>query len=234
MTKASDNLFPGVILRESADDGSDFSNPAADYRRVFLGEDGDLHAKDSAGTVTNLSGGGAGGSYHVLAETIVSGSPAANIDFTSISGAYRHLEIYLTVRANDAAAFVLLNVQFNGDTGANYDWQRTTITNATQGGSATAGATAARMGLITSTGASATNNPGGGRLFIPHYAGTVFNKTALSYTTEFQTTTNTGFLSEQGHMLWRSTAAITRVTLTPSAGSFIVGSMATLYGLDHP
>lgn len=42
----------GVQLRESADDGSDFTNADADYRKVFLGEDGKLHAKDSSGTVT--------------------------------------------------------------------------------------------------------------------------------------------------------------------------------------
>lgn len=49
------NLF-GITLRESANDGSDFTNPDADYRRVFLGEDGALHAKDSAGAVTTLGG----------------------------------------------------------------------------------------------------------------------------------------------------------------------------------
>lgn len=42
----------GVKIRESATDGSDFSNPDADYRMLFLGEDGQLHLKDSAGTVT--------------------------------------------------------------------------------------------------------------------------------------------------------------------------------------
>lgn len=49
------NLF-GITLRESANDGSDFTNPDADFRRVFLGEDGQLHAKDSAGAVTDLGG----------------------------------------------------------------------------------------------------------------------------------------------------------------------------------
>ena len=46
------------LIRESADDGSDFSNPIADYRVVFLGEDGTWHAKDSSGTVTSLGGAG--------------------------------------------------------------------------------------------------------------------------------------------------------------------------------
>lgn len=57
------NLF-GITLRESADDGSDFTNPDADYRRIFLGEDGELHKKDSSGTVTGFAGSG-------IASTIV-------------------------------------------------------------------------------------------------------------------------------------------------------------------
>lgn len=47
----------GLTLRESAEDGSDFTNPDADYRRVFLGEDGVLYGKNSAGTVSSLSSG---------------------------------------------------------------------------------------------------------------------------------------------------------------------------------
>jgi hypothetical protein len=43
----------GMTIRESANDGSDFTNPDADFRRLFLGEDGLLHVKDSSGTVTN-------------------------------------------------------------------------------------------------------------------------------------------------------------------------------------
>lgn len=49
----------GMTIRESATDGSDFTNPDADYRRLFLGEDGGLHLKDSAGTVTDVAGSGA-------------------------------------------------------------------------------------------------------------------------------------------------------------------------------
>ena len=45
----------GMTIRESATDGSDFTNPDADYRRLFLGEDGQLHVKDSAGAVTSLA-----------------------------------------------------------------------------------------------------------------------------------------------------------------------------------
>lgn len=56
--KFSDALLNGMTIRESANDGSDFSNPAADYRRLFLGEDAQLHVKDSAGAVTDIGSGG--------------------------------------------------------------------------------------------------------------------------------------------------------------------------------
>jgi hypothetical protein len=51
-------------LRESANDGSDFTNPEADYRIVFLGEDGEWHSRDSSGTVAGFAGSG-------IASTIV-------------------------------------------------------------------------------------------------------------------------------------------------------------------
>lgn len=54
MAKASDNLFPKVILEERLSDGSDTPNPASDHRALFLGEDGALHLRDSAGAVTNI------------------------------------------------------------------------------------------------------------------------------------------------------------------------------------
>jgi hypothetical protein len=61
-----------LLIRESADDGSDFTNPPADYRRLFIGEDGDLHLMDPSGAVTDFPvGGGVGapadGEYLVTA-----------------------------------------------------------------------------------------------------------------------------------------------------------------------
>lgn len=59
MAAIEDEKIYGLKIRESATDGSDFSNPDADYRLAFIGEDGVWHVKDSAGAVTNpFSGGG--------------------------------------------------------------------------------------------------------------------------------------------------------------------------------
>jgi hypothetical protein len=56
MAGFSEEKVFGMTVRESANDGSDFTNPDADYRRLFLGEDGALHLKDSSGTVTDIGG----------------------------------------------------------------------------------------------------------------------------------------------------------------------------------
>ncbi len=55
----SDNKFPKIILEERLSDGSDTSNPPADHRALFVGEDGLFHLRDSSGTVTTPSAGGA-------------------------------------------------------------------------------------------------------------------------------------------------------------------------------
>lgn len=73
----SEHIY-GVQLRESADDGSDFASADADYRIVFLGEDGELHKKDSAGSVTGFSGSGAPSTVDYLVGT-ASGSLSAEI-----------------------------------------------------------------------------------------------------------------------------------------------------------
>jgi hypothetical protein len=46
----------GLTIRESAADGSDFSDPDPGYRRLFLGDDGQLHVKDAGGEVTGIGG----------------------------------------------------------------------------------------------------------------------------------------------------------------------------------
>ena len=53
--QGSDNHFPKLILEERLDDGSDTANPTADHRALFLGEDGTLRLRDSAGGITDVA-----------------------------------------------------------------------------------------------------------------------------------------------------------------------------------
>lgn len=55
MAAIDEILIPSLTLEEIASDGSTLTNPAADHRKLFIGEDGLFHLKDSAGAVTTLS-----------------------------------------------------------------------------------------------------------------------------------------------------------------------------------
>lgn len=69
-----------VYLRENVDDGSDFGASDADYRRLFLGEDGLLRLKDSASAVT-FAGGFAGVRVHNSATQAISTGAYASLTF---------------------------------------------------------------------------------------------------------------------------------------------------------
>lgn len=80
MGKIHEDKTYALKIRESANDGSDFSNPEADYRLVFIGEDGEWHFKDSGGTVTDPGGGGVHAASH-------ENGGADEIDVTGLVGA---------------------------------------------------------------------------------------------------------------------------------------------------
>jgi hypothetical protein len=200
--------------------------------RLAVGSNGDVLTV-TAGAVGWAAAAGGSGKLIVVAETVVAGSAAANIDFTSISGAYRHLMLEWQGRSDNAGTTLTNNMIFNNDSGSNYDWQRHTTTNTTDAAAVSAGGTSLRAGILLGTGAAAANNPGWGVIHIPNYAASVFNKTFHSSGGAYTGTTAATFQSETDSGVWRSTAAITRITLTPSAGSWIIGSTFTLYGLDN-
>jgi hypothetical protein len=69
MGAASENKFPKLILEERLSDGSDTSNPAADHRALFLGEDGALRLRDSAGGISSVASGSAIAAWEMKKDT---------------------------------------------------------------------------------------------------------------------------------------------------------------------
>jgi hypothetical protein len=164
-----------------------------------------------------------------ISDTTLGGS-AANVDITSIVATYAHLLIVSYARGDTAAANTALNVRFNNDTAANYDFQRLT------GGAATVSAfeAFAQTSIIScfipanTAGANLFN---ASLVFIPHYAGSANNKVALSLAS-VKLGTTTGSLATYLHGgFWRSSAAINRITLLPAAGNFVAGTRVSLYGM---
>lgn len=162
-------------------------------------------------------------STEVALATTTLGSNASTITFSSISGSYTDFRIVLTRASGTTTGFSYL--QFNSDTASNYSSTRIEGdgTSATSARS-TSGSQNARI----SSGIN-TANPGLITIDVFSYTGSTF-KTYLATTSA----DNNGSGNVQRHVgLWRSTAAITSITLLGNAGtdSWPTGTTATLYGI---
>src|SRR6186997_2222373 len=114
----------GMTIRESANDGSDFTNPGADYRRLFLGEDGQLHVKDSAGTVTDIgSTAGAPTTADYLVGTAQGGLSAEIVVGTTPGGELGNTWASPTIDATHAGSNHLQPVRKNS-TGSDFTRRR--------------------------------------------------------------------------------------------------------------
>ena len=170
------------------------------------------------------------GAATVISRTVVGAGGAANVDLTAIPATYENLEVMIIARDDAAITNHTLLVRLNNDSGANYNWQRMGSFDGNNGNNAEGvGQTSATVGEVTGStapaGAATTT-----RLMLPGYARTVFNKTILSLSGGRYGAASSliyQFVSE-----WASTAAVNRITITPLSGSFIEGTVVTLYGIS--
>jgi hypothetical protein len=164
-------------------------------------------------------------STEVAIATQTLGSNASTLTFSSISSAYTDLRLVLNRYATTGAGSGYLTLRFNSDTGANYS--ATYISG--DGSAASSSRTTSATSMIISAGGSV--EPDLLTLDIFSYAGSTF-KTCLS--TYAGNNNGATFEYVSDHVgLWRSTAAITSITLIGNAGtnSFQAGTKATLYGI---
>lgn len=165
----------------------------------------------------------AGATYEPLATTTVSGSSTNTITFNSFSG-YTDLRI-ITVGSwsvDQQYSFVT----FNGDTGTNYSITTMYGNGSTGGSNRVSNANQLRLGESWVQ-AGSTTIPTLGIMDIFSYSGST-NKTTLMAGSAEKGSVG-GLSREVG--LWRSTAAITSITLTASGGFYNAGFTATLYGI---
>lgn len=166
----------------------------------------------------------------LIADSTLGGS-AVSIDLTSLPTSYAHLLLLAYVRTDRAATSDSLLLRFNNDSTAIYDYS-----NATASGTAnpTTGNAVAATSIAIATsipGATASANRFGVvAAWIPHYAGVTNHKAVTaSYWSVIGTTTadtQNGF----GGGMWRSAAAISRITILPLTGTNLVaGSRFSIY-----
>jgi hypothetical protein len=168
--------------------------------------------------------GGVGGGGITELEDWTSGGDAAKT-FTIPSG-YHCAQILGLLRGTTAAATFNVHVTFNADTGTNYDYR------SHEADSVPAGSAGAAQAQLVVPGFPANNAAASAAatldLRIPFYTDTTFHKSCVFQVGMYQGATGDVY---HGGGSWRSTSAVTSITLTPSAGNFASGSRLTLYGI---
>jgi hypothetical protein len=195
---------------------------------------------DSYATGTTISLYGRGGSnvtvnpqpgLPVISEVVTSGSQSS-VTVSSIPSTYRDIKIVVSGRGTTAATSTGLNLTLNGDSGSNYDSERL-YSNGTSMGTPANGLAQTSIYFADLVAASATAGVSStAEMTIYNYAGTTFQK-ALDgvYQLKNGTAAAGNFFTFKNSGWWRSTSAVTSLTLTPAAGAFQDGTVVTVYGI---
>jgi hypothetical protein len=150
---------------------------------------------------------------------------AASIDFTSIPSTFTDLCVKLSLRASTLDVNKDCYITLNGST-SSFSGRYL------QGNSTAAGSfTLARyIGNVPDAGAT-TSTFSNGEIYIPNYAGSSNKSFSIDTVQENNSSTTGTALVQFIAGLWSNTAAITSLSVAPSAGTFVQYSTATLYGI---
>ena len=161
---------------------------------------------------------------YVALATQTLGTATSSVTFNSISSSYTDL-VLITSAKNNTGAQYRLQLSFNGDRSTSvYSVTKLTGNGSTAVSSRVSNATYGAI-LIGTIGSTNFDNV---ITHIMNYSNTTTNKTVLSRGNETAAEVN----AEAG--LWRSTAAITSLTLDLEGGiNFVAGSTFSLYGIAN-
>jgi hypothetical protein len=159
----------------------------------------------------------AGATYEPIATTTLS-SAQNSVTFSSIPGTYT--DLVLLTNAGITSGIEDIALQFNSDTGTNYS--RTYMYG--DGSSAVSGRNSSVARIALGTFGSGSIN-GINICHIQNYANTTTYKTVISRGS------NASSVAIAYAGLWRSTSAITSMTLGTTGSTWMSGSTFTLYGI---
>lgn len=174
-----------------------------------------------------VTGGSTASSVALITDTLLS-TAQATISFSGITTGYKDLWLLVQARGDSTNTNVALQMRFNTDTGANYDYQQVQFASTAVNVSAAAATSLIRLGAVSAGGAP-TGSAGSYFAHIPNYASTVFHKQATPH--GFARFDTASYLVESNGGNWRNAAGVSQIDLTLSAGNFASGSRATLLGV---
>ena len=160
-------------------------------------------------------------SYESIATITGSGTPSS-ITFSSIPSTYKHLQIRQSVLLSSGNN---IKMQFNGDTTSNYSWHQL----AGSGSSASAASAANTGFMYAGYWAGTANAPEAGIIDVLEYANTNINKTVRIL--EGNDINGAGGYITFWSGNWRSTSAVSSITLFPASGQFDTNTKFALYGV---
>ncbi len=158
--------------------------------------------------------------YEPIATTTL-GSSAVDITFSSISSAYTDI-VLIFEGVRDSGGDLDLGFRFNSDTGSNYSDTEIRYTGTSVNSYRNSNQTFTRVGVLTTSRTFLIAN-------IMDYSNTTTYKTVVS-TVRSQ---NTEYGSTAKVSLWRSTSAISSITIYSGAGNIASGAKATIYGIKE-
>lgn len=163
----------------------------------------------------------AGSTYSTIATYTATGN-IADYTFSSIPGTYT--DLIITGSGITCSLTQTMYMRVNGDTGSNYSFTYINGNGTSVSGGASSN-TAAGLQLGLSLVGMSSTNPAMFNAFINNYANTNTFKACCSRAGLSNAET------ESSVSMWRSTSAITSLTLRPSSGNWQSGTTFTLYGI---
>jgi hypothetical protein len=157
--------------------------------------------------------------------TQVLGAAAATIDFSGIANSYEDLILVLHGRGTNASTVVSTMLRMNGDSGANYNFSRWNRLGSNNQVAQTSGEVGEIAGSTAPAGRAHQIT-----IEVCNYKRTTFQKMAVATSGVSSSDAAGGQSPQQASVAWKSTAAVTQLTLLLSAGNFDTGTVATLYG----
>jgi hypothetical protein len=154
-------------------------------------------------------------------------------DFQNIPSGYRHLELVYSLRTERNALNDTLQIEANGAT-SGYDSMRWQISHSATLTSAQSLSGLALFIVYIAGNTAPSNEFAGGVIRIPDYADTGKYKEFHAYGSVI-TGTTTGLIRSTGGLgVWKSTAAVNRLTLESGnpISDFVAASVASLYGVS--
>ena len=142
-----------------------------------------------------------------------SGNPTY-IDITGIPATYAHLCLIGNMASTRAVDYEGFEMQLNGDTGSNYQWQR--------------------AGMTFSTTINAYRNTGQSKMYLLDSIGTTVSSTINPIWAKggYASTSASYASNKLWSGSWLNTAAVSSMRITAGTGNFTTTSRLTLYGFN--